>query len=118
MIGRNVVTREIDAIENRALDWVRDNDQLVFAGVSLHLEDIRESMEHGNSRLMAIVDVLGTQWSNGPPGFTDRDTVLDTMAMAMLASGHDASGHCNLNLSLRLPVPACRSTWCSFIIQL
>lgn len=85
MIGRNVVTREIDAIENRALDWVRDNDQLVFAGVSLHLEEIRESMEHGNSRLMAIVDVLGTQWSNGPPGFTDRDTVLDTMAMAMLA---------------------------------
>ena len=85
MIGRNVVTREIDAIENRALDWVRAHDHLVFAGVSLHGEEIHESMEQGNSRLAAIVDVLGTAWRNGPPGFTDRETVMDTMAMAMLA---------------------------------
>ena len=85
MIGRNVVTREIDAIENRALDWVRDHDQLVFAEVSLHGEEIHESMEQGNSRLTAIVDVLGAAWCNGPPGFTDRETVLDTIAMAQLA---------------------------------
>lgn len=85
MIGRHIVTREIDAIEQRALDWVRDHDQLVFAGVSLHDEEIRESMEQGNSMLLAIAEVLGAEWRNGPPGFTTRETALDTIAMAQLA---------------------------------
>ena len=80
-----LVTREIDAIEQCALDWVRDHDQLVFAGLSLHDEDIKESMEQGNTRLMAIADVLGTAWRMGPPGFTNRETDLDTFAMLQLA---------------------------------
>lgn len=85
MIGRLVVTRELDAIEQHALGWVRDHDHLVFAGVSLHGEEIKESMEQGNTRLLAIADVLGTEWSKGPPGFTHRETELDTIAMVQLA---------------------------------
>ena len=80
-----LVTREIDAIEQHALDWVRDHDQLVFAGLSLHGEEIKDSMEQGNTRLMAIAEVLGTEWRKGPPGFTNRETDLDTIAMVQLA---------------------------------
>jgi pyrroline-5-carboxylate reductase len=36
-------------------------------------------------RVAEPAEVLGTEWRKGPPGFTNRETDLDTIAMVQLA---------------------------------
>lgn len=79
------MTREIDAIEQHALDWVRGHDQVLYTAIDMHLDGIKDQIKWGDAPHEAIADVLGTEWRNGPPGFTSRETELDTIAMAMLA---------------------------------
>jgi len=81
----NLSTHNLEMIDWLALDWVRDNDFVVFLEIDAHLDAIKENVRWGDEPLEAIVNHFESAWRNGPPGFTTASTTLVTKAMEGLA---------------------------------
>jgi len=81
----NLSTHTLEKIDWLALDWVRDNDFVVFLAIDARLDAIKCDVRWGDEPLEAIVSHLESAWRNGPPGFTNASTALVIKAMEGLA---------------------------------